>query len=99
MTTPWNEYQGFTGQKNIDLKSKNIKDMNTTITGQQKDFNPFDLDFYELCPTIKQYVKVSEREQLKDQDWIIELTSENVKVMFDPVIERILHLIRSQLYN
>ncbi|RIA97407.1 hypothetical protein C1645_814119 [Glomus cerebriforme] len=68
------------------------------FTGQQKDFNPPDLDFYELCPAIEQYVKDSEREQLENQDWIIELKFEDVKAMFDPVIERILHLIRSQLY-
>ncbi|RIA97404.1 hypothetical protein C1645_814115 [Glomus cerebriforme] len=68
------------------------------FTGQQKDFNPPDLDFYELCPAIEQCVKDSEHEQLENQDWIIELKFEDVKAMFDPVIERILHLIRLQLY-
>ncbi|RIA94407.1 hypothetical protein C1645_818023 [Glomus cerebriforme] len=50
--------------------------------------------------TIKQYVKISEHKQLEERSrFIIKLTFKDVKVMFDPIIERILHLIRSQLYN
>ncbi|CAB5203896.1 unnamed protein product [Rhizophagus irregularis] len=67
------------------------------FTGQQEDFIPFDLDLELLCPAIKQYIKGSELDEMENMEWIIDLNFDDVKAMFDPVIERILQLIRTQL--
>jgi len=67
------------------------------FTGQKKDFIPFDLDLEEFCPVIKQYVKGSERDQMEEVEWVVELKFEDVKRMFDPVVAKILCLIRAQL--
>ncbi|CAB5203894.1 unnamed protein product [Rhizophagus irregularis] len=68
-----------------------------SFTGQQEDFMPFELDLYELCPVIRQYIKDSELDKMEVNEWCIELNFDDVKAMFDPVIERILQLIRTQL--
>ncbi|RGB22938.1 hypothetical protein C1646_729565 [Rhizophagus diaphanus] len=67
------------------------------FTGQREDFNQFILDLEEYCPVIKQFVKGSELDEMEHDEWCIELNFEDVKAMFDPVIERILQLIRTQL--
>ncbi|GBC00593.1 hypothetical protein RclHR1_03900010 [Rhizophagus clarus] len=67
------------------------------FTGQKKDFKPFNLDLEELCPAIKQHVKGSERDEMEEEEWIIELKFEDVKDMFDPVINQILDLISEHL--
>ncbi|RGB26163.1 hypothetical protein C1646_820575 [Rhizophagus diaphanus] len=56
-----------------------------------------EVDIEELCPTLKQYCKGSELETMEELEWVIELTSEEVKNMFDPIIARIIQLIRGQL--
>ncbi|CAB4375412.1 unnamed protein product [Rhizophagus irregularis] len=66
------------------------------FTGQDRDFS-YELDFTDICRAIIQYVKDPEREQMEYQDWLIDVTFEDIKAMFDPVIERILRLINTQL--
>src|SRR5581483_4753281 len=51
----------------------------------------------DLCPIINQYVKGSERDEMEDIEWIIELKFEDVKKMFDPVIKQIIDLINDHL--
>jgi hypothetical protein len=51
----------------------------------------------ELCPALEKYVEGQELDEMEKAEWIIELTFEEVKAMFDPVIERIISLIRKQL--
>jgi len=67
------------------------------FTGNKQDYKTFELDLDEVCPVIKQYVRDDKREQLEDNEWIVELKFENVKRMFDPVVKRIIKLIRDQL--
>ncbi|CAG8543501.1 11170_t:CDS:2 [Funneliformis mosseae] len=71
------------------------------FTGESKDFKPFDLDLEELCPVAKQYIRGSHRDELEESEWVVELKFEDVKNMFDPVVKKILGLIRQQLdeYN
>ena len=57
----------------------------------------YSLKKIELCPALEKYVEGQELDDMEEEDWIIELTYEEVKAMFDPVIERILTLIRGQL--
>ncbi|CAI2179278.1 13254_t:CDS:2 [Funneliformis geosporum] len=66
------------------------------FTGEETGFEPFELDFDEI-PVIKQYIKGEEREKLEISYWFIEIDFEEVKEMFDPVIERIINLIKGQL--
>ncbi|GBB91271.1 hypothetical protein RclHR1_18450001 [Rhizophagus clarus] len=67
------------------------------FTGQHEDFNQFNLDLEDLCPAIKQYVEGSKFDEMEEIEWCIEPDFEDVKAMFDPVIEKILQLIRTQL--
>ncbi|GBB94068.1 hypothetical protein RclHR1_22870002 [Rhizophagus clarus] len=67
------------------------------FNGQKDDFKPFDLDLEEYCPVIKQYVKGSELDQMEEVEWVIELKFEDVKRMFDPIVAKVLCLIRTQL--
>jgi len=68
------------------------------FTGKPEDFEYFDLnlDILEYEP-LKKYIKGEEEEKLKKDEWIIEVKLDDVKKMFDPVIERIFKLIRGQL--
>src|SRR5437764_7220168 len=67
------------------------------FTVNKDDYKTFELDLDEVCPVIKQYVSNNKKEQLEDDEWIVELKFENVKRMFDPVVKRIIKLIRDQL--
>jgi hypothetical protein len=67
------------------------------FTGIKQDYKTFELDLDEVCPVIKQYVSDDKREQLEEDEWIVELTFEDVKKMFDPVVKKIIKLVRDQL--
>ncbi|KAF0513799.1 actin-like ATPase domain-containing protein [Gigaspora margarita] len=67
------------------------------FTGNKKDFKTFELDIEEVCPALKQYITGKEKETLEKNDWIIDLTFEDVKAMFDPIIQRIIDLISNQI--
>ncbi|CAJ0756271.1 21727_t:CDS:2 [Entrophospora sp. SA101] len=68
------------------------------FTGNMLEYETYELDIEELCPSIKQYIIDEEKiEELVDCEWLIELTFEDVKAMFDPVIEKIIKLINRQL--
>ncbi|CAG8495821.1 11568_t:CDS:2 [Dentiscutata heterogama] len=67
------------------------------FTGDEKDFKVIEFDIEDVCPALKQYITGREKEILENDDWIIELTFENVKAMFDPVIKKIIQLISGQL--
>ncbi|CAG8543483.1 11168_t:CDS:2 [Funneliformis mosseae] len=67
------------------------------FTGKESDFQPYDMDLKELCPVIKQYSKGVEFENMEEEEWTVELTFDDVKSMFDPVIGKIIRLIRGQL--
>ena len=51
----------------------------------------------EKCPVLKQYVTGSEKKDLEDKEWVIELRFQDVKSMFDPLISKIVELINGQL--
>jgi hypothetical protein len=57
----------------------------------------FQLKKKDLCPVIKQYVEGSERDEMEEEEWTIELKFEDVKGMFDSVINQILDLISEHL--
>ncbi|EXX67983.1 hypothetical protein RhiirA5_398275 [Rhizophagus irregularis] len=67
------------------------------FTGTEEEFENYDLDIEQICPVLKQYVTEPEIDDLEDDEWIIEIKFENVRKMFDPIINKIIRLINGQL--
>ncbi|GES81267.1 hypothetical protein GLOIN_2v1502209 [Rhizophagus clarus] len=67
------------------------------FTGNRNEFDFFEFDIEEICPILKQYCKDDIKEKMEDNDWIIDVNFEDLKSMFDPVIGKIIRLIRGQL--
>jgi molecular chaperone DnaK (HSP70) len=57
------------------------------------------LDLEEVTPALLQYVTGDVRESLEEDGWSIKLDYGVMKSMFNPVVEKILRLIRKQLEN
>ncbi|RGB36478.1 hypothetical protein C1646_814007 [Rhizophagus diaphanus] len=76
-----------------------LKNVKKVFTGNKEEYISFELDLDDVCPIIKQYVTGDRLEQLEEDKWIIELKFEDVKRMFDPVINKIIKLIYEQLNN
>nr|CAG8437441.1 12309_t:CDS:2 [Entrophospora candida] len=66
------------------------------FTGQELDFH-YELDVEEVCPILKQYASGSVKDELEENEWIIELDYDTIKSFFDPIIDRIISMIQSQL--
>ncbi|GBC14279.2 hypothetical protein GLOIN_2v1855381 [Rhizophagus irregularis DAOM 181602=DAOM 197198] len=69
------------------------------FTGNKEEYKTVELDLEYVCPIIKQYVTGDKLEQLEEDEWIIELKFEDVKRIFDPVVNKIIKLICEQLNN
>jgi len=67
------------------------------FTGNRNDFDLFEFDIEENCPVLKQYCKDDIKEKMEQDDWIIDINFEDLKSMFDPVVGKIIRLIRGQL--
>ncbi|RIA97905.1 hypothetical protein C1645_801499 [Glomus cerebriforme] len=67
------------------------------FNGEKTSYKPYDFDLDDVCPAIKQLVTGSYKDKLDDADWSIELSYRDVKEMFDPVINKIINLIKEQL--
>ncbi|RIA97898.1 hypothetical protein C1645_751086 [Glomus cerebriforme] len=67
------------------------------FTGVEEEYENYELDLEQICPVLKNFVAGQEREDLEDGEWIIEVKFEDVKKMFDPVIDKIIRLINGQL--
>src|SRR5437763_3993035 len=67
--------------------------------GNRNDSDSFEFDIEETCPVLKKYCKDDIKEELENNDWIINISFEDLKSMFDPVIEEIINLIHGQLIN
>ncbi|RGB27127.1 hypothetical protein C1646_819954 [Rhizophagus diaphanus] len=69
------------------------------FTGYDSDFI-YELDIESTTPVLKQYVTNGKiRNTLEENEWIVEIDFKTMKSMFDPVIQKILHLIKAQLNN
>ncbi|CAG8822883.1 6458_t:CDS:2, partial [Gigaspora margarita] len=73
------------------------RDVKLPFTDNRKDFRTYKFDIGEVCPMLKQYVTGTTKVELDEDDWIINLEFEDVKAMFDPVIDKIIRLINGQL--
>jgi hypothetical protein len=74
---------------------KNIK---LPFTGNDPDFS-YEIDLEEITPALLQYVTGSEKDLMEEKEWIIGLDFNTIKSMFDPIIDRIIRMIRIQLDN
>src|SRR6266496_2860972 len=68
------------------------------FTGDDPDFN-CEMDLEEIAPALLQYVIDSERDLMELKEWIIEIDFITIKSMFDPIVDRIIEMIRTQLDN
>ncbi|CAG8435939.1 8607_t:CDS:2 [Ambispora gerdemannii] len=67
------------------------------FAGNVSTFEPIEFDIQRICPQLMSYVDDERREQMEEDEWIIELQFSDVTSMFDPVVEKIIRLVRNQL--
>ncbi|CAG8565197.1 9926_t:CDS:2 [Ambispora gerdemannii] len=67
------------------------------FTGEYSEFKTYELDIEKNCPALKEYVSGQAKEELDEEEWIIELDFSTVKRFFDPIVDQILRLIEVQL--
>ncbi|CAB4444384.1 unnamed protein product [Rhizophagus irregularis] len=75
-----------------------IKSFLTEFTGTQSESSLIEFDLKEHCPSITEYCEGEYHDNMVRDDWRIKLEFEDVKAMVDPVIERTIQLIDSQLH-
>ncbi|CAG8751315.1 2237_t:CDS:1, partial [Dentiscutata heterogama] len=67
------------------------------FTDKISEFRTFEFDILKYCPALKLYIKNSVKDELEQDDWIIDIDYETVKSFFDPVVNQIIILISDQL--
>ncbi|PKC65705.1 actin-like ATPase domain-containing protein [Rhizophagus irregularis] len=68
------------------------------FSGNNQDFS-YEIDLEELAPALLQYVTGSEKDLMEEKEWMITLDFNTIKSMFDPIVDRIIKMIWSQLDN
>ncbi|GBC02581.1 hypothetical protein RclHR1_00470011 [Rhizophagus clarus] len=71
------------------------KEVKIPFTGVNDETGTLDLE--SSLPAIKKYIRGEEKNRMEEEEWLINLSFEDIKNMFDPVIDKIIHLIRGQL--
>ncbi|CAB4375394.1 unnamed protein product [Rhizophagus irregularis] len=69
------------------------------FTGEESEFISYEMDIEEVVPVIMKCVTEEVEEKMKDNDWVIEFKYNDIKSLFDPVVDRIIKLIQIQLDN
>ncbi|PKY37994.1 hypothetical protein RhiirA4_450923 [Rhizophagus irregularis] len=69
------------------------------FTGDQSEYRPYELDIQECAPNLLQYVNEETRFKMEENEWLVEIDYDDVKAMFDPVVNKIIRLIHLQLSN
>ncbi|CAG8749840.1 3221_t:CDS:2, partial [Racocetra persica] len=67
------------------------------FTGNPADFRTFEFDLLKYCDSLIQYLNSETKNELEDEDWVIDINYETVKSFFDPVVDQIIDLIDDQL--
>ncbi|KAG9293789.1 hypothetical protein G9A89_019127 [Geosiphon pyriformis] len=65
--------------------------------GDSSSFRPIELDIERFCPALKEHVVPEIREEMEEDEWIVELQFNDVKAMFDSVVDKIIRLIQNQI--
>ncbi|CAB4434687.1 unnamed protein product [Rhizophagus irregularis] len=89
-----------------DKKSKSLQRMvdhfcrkaKFPFTGEDTDFQ-YDLDVLDVIKVLKKFVNDEAKELLEKNGWSIEIEFEEIKSMFDPIVEKIIQMIGTQLDN
>ncbi|CAG8608555.1 2690_t:CDS:2 [Funneliformis caledonium] len=68
------------------------------FTGQKNEFQCYEIDLEEY-PLLKVLVEGKEKRLLEKDDWLIYIEFNDVKTMFDPIVEDIIKLMTEQLKN
>src|SRR6266498_1306956 len=68
------------------------------FTGDDPDFL-YELDIQDTIPILKQYVTDNIKKTLEEDEWVIVIDFESMKSIFESVVQKILNLIKAQLYN
>ncbi|CAJ0762346.1 21171_t:CDS:2, partial [Entrophospora sp. SA101] len=68
-----------------------------TFSGNPNGFTTKEIDIEKVCPALMKYVTGNARDQMEEAEWLIELEFQVIKDMFDPVVNKIIELIRRQL--
>ncbi|RIA87528.1 hypothetical protein C1645_284817 [Glomus cerebriforme] len=68
------------------------------FTGDDKKFH-YELDILDTARDLQQYVIGEAEELMEEKQWLIDIKYNEIKSMFDPMVERILKLIDVQLEN
>ncbi|CAG8460451.1 1245_t:CDS:2 [Paraglomus brasilianum] len=68
-----------------------------SFNGNPATYKPRSIDIESTCPAAMDYVTGALADAMDAAEWEIELSFEDVKRMFDPVVNRILELIQAQL--
>ncbi|CAG8773798.1 11800_t:CDS:2, partial [Racocetra fulgida] len=79
------------------LAQEFCKKVKLPFTGDPSTFKPVSIDLEDSCPAIVKYVTGDIRERMIDAEWMIELGYDDVKAMFDPVVQRIISHIGNHL--
>ncbi|CAI2175027.1 5910_t:CDS:2 [Funneliformis geosporum] len=102
--------RGKLGSRAIDLLMENqygqfqyiVQDfcrrVKMPFTGEDEGFL-YELDIEETAPILLQYVSKETKNLMEDNEWLIEIKYNDVKKMFDPIIDRIIRMIHIQLSN
>ncbi|GBB95727.1 hypothetical protein RclHR1_00260032 [Rhizophagus clarus] len=69
------------------------------FTGNKSEFSSYEMDLEEVVPVIMQYVTEEIGYQMEESDWLIEFSYKDIKSMFDPIVEKIITMIQTQLDN
>ncbi|CAB4438833.1 unnamed protein product [Rhizophagus irregularis] len=77
---------------------KNVKEP-FTAGNIIREFNYYELDIKNISPNLLQYVDEEIREMMEKDEWLIKVNFNDIKSMFDSIIDRIIRLIHVQLEN
>jgi molecular chaperone DnaK (HSP70) len=91
-----NHYSQF--QYMVQYFCQNVK---FGFTGNASEYRPYYLEIEEIAPALLKYEYVTgeAKEIMEENEWVIDIEFEDIKAMFDPVVNRIINLIRLQLSN
>ncbi|PKY37990.1 hypothetical protein RhiirA4_439064 [Rhizophagus irregularis] len=59
----------------------------------------YELDIEEVAPNLKRYIQNEIKDEMEENEWLIKIDYDDVKAMFDPVVNKIIRLIHLQLSN
>ncbi|UZO28164.1 uncharacterized protein OCT59_021706 [Rhizophagus irregularis] len=69
------------------------------FTGDPSEYRLYELEIEETVPVLLQYIKGKDKEDIKENEWVVDIEYKDIKAMFDPIVDRIIKLIHSQLSN